>query len=63
MNSIFRNTVNSTDTMNTENTQNPMFRTVGEIKRAGYHLLVMRENRVCDLKGKNVKSKKASIKA
>ncbi len=50
------------NTANTANTQNPMFRTVGEIKAAGYHLLVMKENRVCDLKGKNVKSKKASIK-
>lgn len=59
-NNIFNTNAN---TANTSNTENPMFRTVGEIKAAGYHLLVMRENRVCDLKGKNVKSKKASIKA
>lgn len=56
------NTANATDTMKTASTQNPMFRTVGEIQAAGYHLLVMKENRVCDTKGKNVKSKKASIK-
>lgn len=46
---------------NTANTQNPVFSTINELKAAGYKILVMKENRVCDLKGKNVKSKMESI--
>ena len=46
---------------NTANTQNPVFSTINELTAAGHKILVMKENRLCDLKSKNVKSKMESI--